>query len=97
MNPKELLKALVETEDKMERMSLVEANPISIEEKGGVNTDELTSPLQAEIERLKTELEAQNQKYIDTFFSDKEEVKDKTEKPKDEEKQPTLTELLNTM
>ena len=78
----ELLKMLVETEDKMARMEIVEQNPIdqSVPDEGSVAEvdNSLVESLQAEIETLK-------QKYIDTFFNGgKETEPEKTEEPKKE-------------
>ena len=83
----DLLKLLVETDDKMERMSIVENNPLpenEVPETG--NNDELVTSLETEIEALK-------QKYIDTFFNGG--VEPKEDKPQLEEKpKQTLDELL---
>jgi len=83
----ELLKALVETDDKMERMALVESNPIATpsEEPMQNGDPELIAKLQSEIETLK-------QKYIDTFFNGG--VEPVEEKETEPEPKQTLDELL---
>ena len=94
----ELLKALVECEDQMQRMELVESNqellnPTETEEGGEEeNTTGSTEDWEAKYNELK-------KKYIDTFFGgqatgEETEEETKSDEP-DPSDNPTMEELLN--
>lgn len=91
---KELLQALVMAETQDERMNLVEQNGELMEGEGLDN--EGMETLQAENEQLKTELQAQKQKFIDRFFggnpeNPKKEEKKEPEKSDGEKKAETIS------
>jgi hypothetical protein len=89
MSLAELLKALVECEDQMERMALVEANqellsPTAVEGEGELEGEESTGSTE-DWEAKYNELK---QKYIDTFFggvTKEEGNEDSSDDEKDEE------------
>ena len=91
MMSKEILKQLVETEDKDERMSIVEANYSEEEPEAEVDNSQVEA-LETENASLKEQLQEQKQKYIDRFFEAGESKPDPEEEPEPEEPK-TLAEL----
>lgn len=83
MGLNDILKALVETEDQMERMSIVEQNKEFLEGLTVTKTDD-----GGEWETKYNELK---KKYIDTFFSGKEPEVTKTDEATDEDDCDTIT------
>lgn len=102
---KELLQKLVETDDRMERMTIVEELMPMINDNpsdGGVNTDELSNQiaeLQATVDQLNITIKEKDDKYINTFFNGKgaDEEPPKQEETKEEKKTMTLEELANKL
>jgi hypothetical protein len=91
MELRELLQALVETEDKMERMAIVEANPdlMGTPEAGEDKPNEYQGMYEAE----KAAHETLKQKYITTFFSGGK-VEEKEEPKEPDESGKTLDDLF---
>jgi hypothetical protein len=89
MTLQELLQKLVETEDQMERMTLVEANQELMDTTPVTTTDG---------EDYKAKYEELKQKYISTFFAPKGEevppVEETTEPTEPEESSKTIDEVL---
>lgn len=95
MNMKELLKSLVETDDKMLRMQLVEENSDILADEESV--EDVPNDKDVIIETLTAELDTLKQKYIDTFFntaSEEEPEEEPVEKDVEDEEPPTLDELF---
>ena len=89
MDIMETLKKLVNTDEKMERMEIVEAFEMPENEEGGGDTSELETQLaelQATIGELQTSITEKDQKYIDTFFGGDDEKSEKKDEKKDEKK-----------
>jgi len=105
MTVAEILKQMVETESKDERMSIVESNKemLSIGDKDiGALEEQLqwqkddAMRIQGELEVTQTNLDEQKQKYIDTFFNSDPEETDKTETTdKSEESEKSLSDIEN--
>jgi len=93
MDLKEIFRQLVETDDKMERMAIVEANANLMESGAEPPDTSAADALQAENESLRAALEEQKQKYIDTFFGKREPDKGEGEK-KDDDAGKTLDDLF---
>ena len=89
MDIMETLKKLVNTDEKMERMEIVEAFEMPENEEGGGDTSELETQLaelQATIGELQTSISEKDQKYIDTFFGGDEDKPEKKDEKKVEKK-----------
>lgn len=87
MDIMETLKQLVNTDDKMARMEIVEA--FEMPEGGEGDSAELETTLaevQEQLAELQVTLQEKDQKYIDTFFGDKE-PEGKEEKKEDAPKE----------
>ena len=94
MELKELMKVLVETEDKMARMKLVEENKEILEPSEPKEPSEPQEPS----EDWKTKYMELEKKYIDTFFGGgnpekKEKVIEEEKEEEKEEKKKTLKDL----
>lgn len=94
-NMQELLKSLVETEDKMERMKIVEENMEAIENMSSEPAD--NSEMEQKYNEALAEIEAQKQKYIDRFFSGATDVEETEETEVEEEvkESKSLDDILN--
>lgn len=78
MDIRELLKTLVETDDKMARMELVEQNAALMDAPATADDGGAVAAIQAELDALK-------QKYIDTFFNGGKETETPKADPKNDE------------
>jgi len=86
MTLKELMQALVETEDQMERMSLIEANATLL-----VEPERTASEAGEDFETKYNELK---KKYIDTFFSGTGETEGSATSKTNEEDETTKAESI---
>lgn len=92
MTLKDLMKMLVETEDKDQRMQLVEDNQALMEVEGNPNNEEVET-LKAKVTDLESKVQAEKQKYIDRFFSG-EELPKKEDEEDEEVETKSLSEIL---
>jgi len=93
----EVMRKLVETDDKDERMNIVEENQeILTSTENPVNNEELET-LRTRNGELETEVEAQKQKFRDRFFGgvEADASPTETEKVEEEENPKSLNEILN--
>lgn len=95
---KDLLKSLVETDDKMERMRIVEEYMSKYENMESGNNDDYENRIQqleTQLQASNMEIENQKQKYIDRFFGGDSMVVENESEEQEEPETKTLTEILD--